>query len=62
VIGFGLLFIILGFILNKTEENRRLKELESLRDKGTIDGMHAHQVFAEGRDHPIGGPSPVTGL
>lgn len=48
VIGFGLFFIILGLVLNKTEENRPLNDLGALWDKGTIDGVPAHQVFVKG--------------
>ncbi len=45
VVGFGLLFIILGLILNRTEENSPLIELEAFQDKGTIDGIPAHHVL-----------------
>jgi hypothetical protein len=62
VIGFGLPFIILGFILNKIEENRPLRQLEALWDKGTIERMPAPQVFIEGGRHPIDGQLPITGL
>ena len=37
IVGFGLFFIILGIILNITEENIPLKELEEFRDKGYLE-------------------------
>ncbi len=51
-IGFGLLFIIRGLVLNKTEENRPLKDLEALRDKGTIEGCLLTRFLSKDRSIP----------
>jgi hypothetical protein len=52
VVGFGLLFIILGLVLNKTEENRPLKDPEALRDKGTIEGCLLTRFLSKDRSIP----------